>query len=133
MTLHEQPESLSFSAPAGAATAIMRTEGATDIGAQVANPLPAIPPTDLPEPELTANAVTVLERRYLKKSLETGEVIETPRELFWRVATHVAQAELAFEGGSPELALSIARDFYGLMAERVFMPWHVSFRTGHEG
>ena len=32
---------------------------------------------------------------YLKKNLQTGEVIETPRQAFWRVAAHVAKAELA--------------------------------------
>ena len=44
------------------------------------------PPRDLPDPDLTENAVTVLERRYLKKDPTTGKVCETPRELFWRVA-----------------------------------------------
>ena len=80
------------------------------------------PPRDLAKPDLTPNARTVLERRYLKKSPESGEVVETPAQLFWRVATHVAKAELRFPGGSEELALSVARDFYSLMAERAFMP-----------
>ena len=82
----------------------------------------ADPPADLQEPDLTPNARKVLERRYLKKSPETGEVIETPRQIFWRVATHIAKAELAFTGGSPAQALAVARDFYGLMADKVFMP-----------
>jgi ribonucleoside-diphosphate reductase alpha chain len=80
------------------------------------------PPADLPEPDLTANARQVLERRYLKKSPDTGEVIETPRQIFWRVASHVAKGELAFPGSSPAQALSVARDFYGLMASKLFMP-----------
>jgi ribonucleoside-diphosphate reductase alpha chain len=80
------------------------------------------PPVDLPEPELGANAVTVLERRYLKKSPDTGEVIETPRELFWRVASHVAQAETVLHPEAWEQALEVARDYYTLMAERRFMP-----------
>ncbi|MCP3917860.1 MAG: adenosylcobalamin-dependent ribonucleoside-diphosphate reductase [bacterium] len=79
------------------------------------------PPRDLPDPDLSANGSTVLARRYLKKS-DTGEVIETPRQLFWRVASHVAKAELEFEGGGAELALTVARDSYNLMASRVFMP-----------
>ncbi len=82
----------------------------------------ADPPADLQEPDLTPNARKVLERRYLKKSPETGEVIETPRQIFWRVATHIAKAELAFTGGSPAQALALARDFYGLMADKLFMP-----------
>ena len=80
------------------------------------------PPEDLPEPCLTDNAKTVLGRRYLKKSPETGEVIETPRQLFWRVASHVARAELSFNAGAWTRALVVARDYYILMAERRFMP-----------
>ena len=80
------------------------------------------PPRDLPTPNLTRNARTVLERRYLKKSPDTGEVIETPAQLFWRVATHVAKAEMEFPGGNGDRTLQLARDFYSLMAERQFMP-----------
>jgi ribonucleoside-diphosphate reductase alpha chain len=80
------------------------------------------PPRDLPDPDLTENAVTVLERRYLKKDPHTGQVCETPRELFWRVASHIAKAELSFAGGTPMRALAIAREFYEVMAKRQFMP-----------
>ena len=80
------------------------------------------PPADLSPPDLSPNAVTVLERRYLKKDAETGTPTETPAQLFWRVATHIAKAELAFAGGSPERAVSVAREFYELMARRKFMP-----------
>ncbi len=80
------------------------------------------PPADLVEPDLTSNAVTVLERRYLKKDPESAEVIETPRQLFWRVASHVAKTELEFAADQPERALLVAREFYELMAKRQFMP-----------
>jgi ribonucleoside-diphosphate reductase alpha chain len=80
------------------------------------------PPADLPDPMLTENAVTVLERRYLKKDNNTGKVCETPREMFWRVATHIAKGELKFPGGTPTRALSVAREFYDLMARVQFMP-----------
>jgi len=80
------------------------------------------PPADLPEPSLTSNALTVLGRRYLKKDPDTGIVNETPSELFWRVATCVARPETKFPGGTPERALAVAREFYGLMAECKFMP-----------
>jgi ribonucleoside-diphosphate reductase alpha chain len=80
------------------------------------------PPRDLPDPELTENAVTVLERRYLKKDANTGKVCETPRELVWRVAAHIAKADLSFSGGGPERALAVAREFYTMMAKRQFMP-----------
>lgn len=80
------------------------------------------PPQDLPEPDLTENAKTVLERRYLKKDPTSGKVCETPRELYWRVAACVARADITFPGGSPERALEVAREFYRLMAKRQFMP-----------
>jgi ribonucleoside-diphosphate reductase alpha chain len=79
------------------------------------------PPSELMDPQLTPNATTVLTRRYLKKSATTGEVIETPRQLFWRVAAHVAKAEVKL-GGSAQQAMSLAGDYYTLMARRQFMP-----------
>src|SRR5665648_609959 len=42
--------------------------------------------------ELSANALKVLQRRYLKKG-ENGEQLETPEEMFRRVAGAIAQAE----------------------------------------
>jgi ribonucleoside-diphosphate reductase alpha chain len=80
------------------------------------------PPTDLLEPQLSENSCKVLERRYLKKDPDTGEVCETPRQLFWRVATCIAKPELEFPGGTPDKTLAIAREFYGLMSRREFMP-----------
>ena len=72
------------------------------------------PPMSCRTPDLTANAVTVLERRYLKKDPDTGEVIETPAQLFWRVASHVAKAELAYAPGNYERAMAVATEFYDL-------------------
>lgn len=80
------------------------------------------PPLDLPDPDLTENAKTVLERRYLKKDPNTGKVCETTRELFWRVASCVARADMILPGGSAERAVEVAREFYRLMAKRQFMP-----------
>ena len=80
------------------------------------------PPPDLPDPDLTENATTVLERRYLKKDPHSGKVCETPRELFWRVASNIARPEVDFPGGSAERAVAVAREFYTLMAKRLFMP-----------
>lgn len=80
------------------------------------------PPQDVGETLLSENAIKVLERRYLKKNPETGLVIETPKQLFWRVATHIAKGELRFPGGTPQRALAVAREFHDLMAKRQFMP-----------
>jgi ribonucleoside-diphosphate reductase alpha chain len=82
----------------------------------------SVPPADLIDPQLSENARTVLERRYLKKDPETGAVCETPRELFWRVAANIAKPEVHFPGGSPAKALAVAHEFYDLMARRRFMP-----------
>ena len=49
--------------------------------------------------DLTANARTVLDRRYLRKD-EKGEVVETPAEMMHRVARVVAASE-AKHGGNP--------------------------------
>jgi ribonucleoside-diphosphate reductase alpha chain len=80
------------------------------------------PPLHLADPDLAPNALAVLERRYLKKDPDTGAVVETPRQCFWRVATHIAKAELLFSGGTAERALAVAEEFYDLMARRLFMP-----------
>ena len=80
------------------------------------------PPADLADPTLSENSRTVLERRYLKKDPDNGEVCETPRQLFWRVASCIARPELDFPGGTAERALAVAREFYGLMSRREFMP-----------
>ena len=80
------------------------------------------PPATLQDPSLTNNAIEVLKRRYLRKDGDSGEVTETPRQLFWRVATHIAKAENAFPGSSPARTLAVASEFYELMAKRLFMP-----------
>lgn len=68
---------------------------------------------------LSANARAVLESRYLKKDV-SGCVIETPGEMFRRVADAVAAAERMF---SPEADVEKAADgFYRLLSELRFLP-----------
>ncbi|MEM1452031.1 MAG: adenosylcobalamin-dependent ribonucleoside-diphosphate reductase [Planctomycetota bacterium] len=109
-----------------------RTQGAIDGatsnggGAPMADRAPADalkavdPPADLSDPDLGENARTVLERRYLLRD-GNGAVVETPRQLFWRVARTVASAEMKFDADAEE-ALEVARDFYTLMSQRMFLP-----------
>jgi len=69
--------------------------------------------------ELTENAITVLEKRYLKKDSQ-GQIVETPEELFRRVARHIASAELKY---NPQADTgSWEEKFYGLMASLEFLP-----------
>ena len=45
---------------------------------------------------LTENALRVLERRYLKKD-SRGKILETPDQMFRRVARHIARATALFD------------------------------------
>jgi ribonucleoside-diphosphate reductase alpha chain len=76
--------------------------------------------TPLDAVRLSPNAITVLEKRYLLKD-ETGAPIEGPRDLFWRVARTVAEADRRY-GTSEADTSRVAHDFYGLMADRLFVP-----------
>src|SRR3990172_6992300 len=78
------------------------------------------PVTGEPEPQLTPNAMAVLERRYLQRN-EAGKVIETPKELFWRVARNLAEAE-ALYGADKATVDRWASEFYRLMASLEFLP-----------
>jgi len=70
--------------------------------------------------QLSENALTVLRRRYLVKG-EDGQPVETPEELFWRVARTIAQSDAAY-GASPQAVEALAEAFYNLMAARIWMP-----------
>jgi ribonucleoside-diphosphate reductase alpha chain len=69
---------------------------------------------------LSPNAITVLEKRYLVKD-ERGQPVETPQDLFWRVARTIAEADRRYGVSSVGLD-EVAHAFYGMMAERYFMP-----------
>ena len=71
-------------------------------------------------PDLTPNAVTVLERRYLVKD-DHGAPVEGPEDLFWRVARTVAAPDARY-GASAGAVETLAEAFFELMATRVWMP-----------
>ncbi len=69
--------------------------------------------------DLTPNAITVLQKRYLLKDLQ-GNIVETPEDLFRRVAGNIAGADRVYDP-SVDLA-SIGDEFYDLMASLDFLP-----------
>lgn len=77
-------------------------------------------PKNLPQPQLKPNTDVVLQKRYLRKSLD-GQFSESPRDLFWRVASAIAAEEGKYEGSSREPE-SLAREFYDLMTSWKFLP-----------
>ncbi|MEI8003771.1 MAG: adenosylcobalamin-dependent ribonucleoside-diphosphate reductase, partial [Methanothrix sp.] len=66
---------------------------------------------------LSNNAATVLEKRYLRRD-ERDLVIETPGEMFERVAAHVSQAETKY-GGNTKICRS---KFLKMMKSLEFLP-----------
>jgi ribonucleoside-diphosphate reductase alpha chain len=77
-------------------------------------------PSEFLGPKILPNGLTVLERRYLLRN-EQGEIIETPADLFWRVARHIAEAERAY--GQDEAQVEcVAQQFYEMMARLDFLP-----------
>ena len=70
--------------------------------------------------DLSPNAVTVLERRYLLKD-DHGKPVEQPEDLFWRVARTIAEPERRY-GASDKAVEGLAETFFELMARRVWMP-----------
>lgn len=70
--------------------------------------------------ELNANQLAILKSRYLRRN-EQGDIIETPEEMFWRVAKTVAAAEANFGADSCQVA-AWADKFYDMMRSLEFLP-----------
>ena len=70
--------------------------------------------------DLSANALTVLERRYLVKD-DAGRPTEKAEDLFWRVARTIAAPDATY-GASAKAVEAVAEIFFDLMATRVWMP-----------
>ncbi len=80
-------------------------------------------PASLPEtdagPPLSENAVTVLERRYLRKD-DKNRPTEKPRDMFLRVAGNIAKPERHYDKEAD--VSETARLFYRLMTQFEFLP-----------
>lgn len=68
---------------------------------------------------LSANSKKVLEKRYLRKDSE-GHIVETPEELFRRVAHNIASADLYYD---PDYNVAKLEDeFYAIIYNLEFLP-----------
>jgi ribonucleoside-diphosphate reductase alpha chain len=81
-------------------------------------PISAVPPPGAAQ--LNDNARTVIKKRYLVKDA-TGTPVEQPEDMFWRVASTVAEGDRRY-GASESAVTAMAEDFYRLMTERRFEP-----------
>jgi len=69
---------------------------------------------------LTKNAITVLEKRYLRKD-EEGNLLEDAEGMFRRVAGAIAEADLGY-GKSNKHVKGLASEFYDLLSTLDFLP-----------
>ena len=76
--------------------------------------------TEKDEPLLTPNALHTLRARYLRKD-SMGRVVESPRELFVRVARFVARAEIGYGRAASEVKKT-QKFFFDMMVRSEFLP-----------
>ncbi|MCS7151718.1 MAG: ribonucleoside reductase class II, partial [Endomicrobia bacterium] len=69
------------------------------------------------KPSLTSNALVVLEKRYLRKD-ENGNIIESPEDMFKRVAKAISEVDRIY-GDDPKESYT---RFYEIMAKLEFLP-----------
>jgi ribonucleoside-diphosphate reductase alpha chain len=93
---------------------------------QLGKQIPPVP-ADLPEPTLSENAWYIGRSRYALRD-ETGEPVETARQMFWRIAYNVATADRYYldkPGSNTKAAesrhLATAREFYTLLSSQKFI------------
>lgn len=78
------------------------------------------PPVTLADPKLSENAWYIGKTRYARRDRD-GNPVESPKELFWRVAYNIATAERLY-GGDKKEHIATATKFYKLMTSRRFLP-----------
>lgn len=83
------------------------------------------------EPKLTEVAREVVAKRYLRTDMK-GEVLETPGEMLWRVAHHMAKAEIQW--GSNGIVEETANEFFERMVNFKFVcAGKAMFEAGNPG
>ncbi|UCD86125.1 MAG: adenosylcobalamin-dependent ribonucleoside-diphosphate reductase, partial [Deltaproteobacteria bacterium] len=69
--------------------------------------------------KLSENALRVLERRYLKKD-EKGQILESPKDMFRRVARAIAEADKIYNQQAD--TKKVEEEFYRMMTRLEFIP-----------
>ena len=70
---------------------------------------------------LSDNAITVLEKRYLQKNSE-GRVVETASKMFRRVAKNISEVELTYNKHNEQNRSLWENEFYTIMSDLDFLP-----------
>ncbi|MFH2085472.1 MAG: LAGLIDADG family homing endonuclease [bacterium] len=83
------------------------------------------------EPKLTKNALEVARKRYLRTDMK-GRVVETPGEMLWRVAYHMAKPEVQW--GTNGIVMEMANKFYERMTSlKMVCAGKAMFEAGNPG
>ncbi len=85
---------------------------------QYGRKIPALP-KGLPEPSLTSTGEYIAKKNYLLVDL-AGKIIETTKQMFWRVAHNVATPDLLY-GSTPEMKKT-RKEFYQALSNLEFVP-----------
>ena len=73
-----------------------------------------------PEPLVSENALRILEKRYLLRN-EKGDIIETPKEMYERVAKAIASVDKSYPVFKDRV-LETEEKFYYIMSQGYFLP-----------
>jgi ribonucleoside-diphosphate reductase alpha chain len=83
------------------------------------------------EPEMAAHSLKVAKKRYLRTDMQ-NRVIESPGELLWRVARHMAKAEIEW-GNEKDVERVAQESFKALVDFRFVCSGKAMFEAGNEG
>src|SRR3989304_10543503 len=93
-------------------------------------------PDYLIPPNFSANSLEIISKRHLLRDKD-GNIIETPKQMLWRVATAIARGDIKYVKGTQERKErafeKTSREFYTLMAKSQFFPGsRVLYEAGNE-
>ncbi|MFH1244675.1 MAG: adenosylcobalamin-dependent ribonucleoside-diphosphate reductase [bacterium] len=83
------------------------------------------------EPKLTKNGLEVAKKRYLRTNMK-GQVVESPGEMLWRVAYHLAKPEVQW--GTNGIVMKMAAKFYErIVTLKLVCAGKAMFEAGNPG